>query len=130
MRIAALIAVAYFMCIGTSHAGSQAYICTVTAFHRLADDGNLSSSTEDPIVGKVFTVDRESGKIIGKYISSTGFETKVLDSGSEKQSFKVVATNPLGFLHVLYLVIEEFQRELRKPFILFDGTSAYSGTCE
>jgi hypothetical protein len=116
------------------HAGSDGYICTVAALSRLADDGTLSrkanDAANDPIIGKVFIVDRDIGKIIGNHINSRGFDTKVLDRGSDQQSCKVLTTNPLGFLHVKYLEIQEFHEGPRKPFLLVDGSAVYSGTCE
>jgi len=90
----------------------------------------LVGDAKDPIIGQEFTVDRKSGKITGKYIGSTGFNAEVLDSGSDKQSFKVLARNPWGFLHVLYLEIQEFHKEHRKPFLLVDASIVYAGTCQ
>lgn len=114
----------------TADAGLEGYVCTVVAFSRLTTDGSMTSDAKDPIVGKEFTVDRKSGKIVGRYIGSTGFDTQVVDGGSDKQSFKVFAKNPWGFLHVLYLEIQEYQKGPRKPFLLVDGSVVYSGTCQ
>jgi hypothetical protein len=68
-------------------AAPESYVCTVQSLSRLADDGTLLRSTGDPIEGRDFGVDRASGKIIGKYLGSGGFDTKVLDAGSDARSF-------------------------------------------
>lgn len=116
--------------VSAADAGIESYVCTVGSFGRLTNEGKLASDAKDPIVGKEFTVDRKSGKIIGRYIGTTGFDTKVLDGGFDKQSFKMLAKNPSGFPHVLYLEIQEFRKEPRKPFLLIDGSIIYSGTCQ
>ncbi len=120
---------AVFICASEGHARSNSYVCTVEGVSRLADEGTLKGSPDDPIVGKEFTVDRESGKIIGRYIGSDGFNTQVLDPGSDVQSFKVLATNRTGFLHVLYLEIMEFAKGMLKPFLLIQSSLVYSGRC-
>lgn len=111
-------------------AGVDSYVCTISSFSWLRDDGILVSDPKDPIIGEEFTVDRTTGKIIGRYMSSTGFRTEVLDAGSTRQAFKVLARNSAGFLHVLYLEIQEFHNAVRKPFILVQGTLVYGGACE
>ncbi|QPD02489.1 MAG: hypothetical protein Nkreftii_000263 [Candidatus Nitrospira kreftii] len=114
---------------GGVHAGQEGYVCRIDAFSRLQNDGTMNSDTKDPIVSKEFTVDRRSGKILGRYLSSNGFDTEVLDAGSKQQSFKVIAKNSFGFLHILYLEIMEFSDQLPKPFLLIAGSAVYSGRC-
>jgi len=131
MRIPILVATVFFcFYVSAADAGSDGYVCTVESFNRLTNEGTLVGNAKDPIIGQEFTVDRKSGKIIGKYIGSAGFNTEVLDSGSGNQSFKVLARNPWGFLHVLYLEIQEFHKEPRKPFLLVDASIVYTGTCQ
>jgi len=111
-------------------ARSDSYVCTISYSGRLNDDGFLIATTDDPILGKEFTVDRTSGKIIGRYIGTAGFSTRVLDGGSNQQSFKMLAMNSLGLIHVMYLEVQEFQQSSRKPYVLRDGPHTYGGTCE
>lgn len=110
-------------------AGSDGYVCTVRSFHRLGDAGTLSTEPKDPIVGQEFTVDRSTGKILGRYISNSSFKTEVLDAGSKTQSFKTIAKSHAGFLHVIYYQVLEFAEGSRKPFVLMDGSLIYAGTC-
>jgi hypothetical protein len=119
---------AVFIFASEGYAGSHSYVCTVEGFNRLTHEGTLKASLDDPIIGKEFTVDRKSGKIIGRYIGSDAFDLQVLDPGSLNQSFKVMGTTR-PFLHVLYLQIEEFVEEGLKPFLLIDGSLVYSGRC-
>ena len=129
MRIVTLVTALIFYASG-AHAGAGSYVCTVAAFNRLTNEGILTADSKDPIIGKEFAVDRSTGKIIGRYIGTQGFNTQVLDSGSDNQSFKMLATNPVGFLHVLYLEIQEFNKGLKKPFLLVDAAIVYSGSCQ
>jgi hypothetical protein len=130
MRVVYLVVVAALLA-GAVHAGSEGYVCTVATFSRLADDGTLRSDGDDPIIGQEFTVDRQSGKIIGRYMASGGYTTTVLDFGSSSQTFKVLAKTPEGlFVHILYLEIQEFRKEILKPFLLVDSSLVYSGRCK
>jgi hypothetical protein len=54
---------------GRAYAAQEGYVCHIDAFSRLQNDGTMNLDTTDPIVGKEFTVDRRSGKILGRYIS-------------------------------------------------------------
>lgn len=112
-----------------AYAAQEGYVCHIDAFSRLQNDGTMNLDTTDPIVGKEFTVDRRSGEVLGRYISSNGFRTEVLDAGSKQQSFKVIAKNSFGFLHIMYLEIMEFSDQLSKPFLLVIGSVVYSGRC-
>jgi hypothetical protein len=114
---------------GRAHAAQEGYVCHIDAFSRLQNDGTMISDPKDPIVGKEFTVDRRSGKILGRYLSSNGFDTEVLDTGSKQQSFKVIAKNSFGFTHIMYLEIMEFSDQFSKPFLLTAGSAVYSGRC-
>ena len=83
----------------TVHAGSESYVCEVASRSVLTAEGTLKVDLADPIVGKQCSVDRESGKIIGRHISSSGHKTEVLEQGSESQSFKMLARS-WGALHI------------------------------
>jgi hypothetical protein len=109
-------------------AGPEGYVCTVSSFSHLTAEGTLNSDPQDPFIGQQFTVDRQSGKIIGKHVSSRGFKTEVLEYGSTSQSFKMLGRSP-GFLHILYMEILEFSEASLKPFVLVDGSRIYSGRC-
>lgn len=111
-------------------AGPDSYVCTIQSFSRLNEGGALTSDRGDPILGEEFVVDRGSGRIMGKYIASAGYETKVLDPGSIQQSFKMVASTTVGFKKVLYLQVHEFNKAERKPFLLVDASLIYAGTCK
>jgi len=118
---------------GKVYAGQEGYVCTIAKRHSIENDGTLDSAVRTPIVKKIleseFTVDRQSGKIIGVYVSTGGYKTEVLDIGSKQQSFKVLARSAFGFLHVMYLEIQEFSDEPYKPFVLIDGSVIYTGRC-
>jgi hypothetical protein len=128
MEKAAFVATLLFFA-APATAAQESYACTVQSLSRLSDGGTLVRATGDPIEGRDFAVNRASGKIIGKYLGSGGFDTKVLDAGSAAQSFKVLATSR-GSLHVLYLEIQQFRPGVLKPFVLVDGSLVYAGVCK
>jgi hypothetical protein len=114
----------------SARAASNGYICKILAYSLLADEGKLQSFPKDPIVGQTFSVDRSSGSIIGKYVSSEFWSPHVLDTGSDQESFMMIATPATGFMHVIYLRIVEFAKGSTKPFVLSDDGAIMTGTCE
>jgi hypothetical protein len=130
MRLATIV-FSIGLLVSPAFGGTESYVCSVSSLKTLRDDGALTADNpKDPITGQEFTVDRITGKIIGKYLESTGYQTRVLDSGSDQQSFKMIGTSSPGYLHVLYLQIDEFRKARLKPFVLVDNSLVYSGTCQ
>jgi len=75
----AAIATAFLFCATSSISAQDSYVCTVKSPSRLGDDGVLHPARGDAMKGQDFTVDRASGKMIGRYLASGGFDTKVMD---------------------------------------------------
>lgn len=61
---------------GQAQPAQEGYVCHIDAFSRLQNDGTMNLDTTDPIVGKEFTVDRRSGKILGRSYLVTDFTLK------------------------------------------------------
>ena len=110
------------------------YECTVKSELALDSEGYLKAYPIPVEVGSVFSVDRVSGKIIGKPFTNIRADSvRVLDEGSSEQSFKVLSLSMAlkGEYNTGFLIIDEFQKAEYKPFVGQDGTSTiYSGLCK
>lgn len=86
-------------------------------------------------IGKQFSVDRQTGLMIGALKNSYVTDPQVIDHGSPETSFKVVTTmrkdQGAGAGSNIYaLTINEFQDGPRKPFIFLNNDEAFMGWCE
>ncbi|WP_175403035.1 hypothetical protein [Pseudomonas sp. 24 R 17] len=86
-------------------------------------------------IGKQFSVDRQTGLMIGALKNSYVTDPEVIDHGSPETSFKVITTmlkeQGAGAGSNIYaLTINEFQDGPRKPFIFLNNDEAFMGWCE
>ncbi|PYD04894.1 hypothetical protein DND90_13070 [Pseudomonas syringae pv. maculicola] len=86
-------------------------------------------------INKQFSVDRQTGLMIGALKNSYVTNPQVLDHGSLETSFKVVTTmrkdQGAGAGSNIYaLTINEYQDGPRKPFIFLNNDEAFLGWCE
>ena len=78
-----------------SFAGKDDYICTILQVQALHSSGTLNA-LDSSLVGRSFSINKDTGKIDGKTFSNKNFkEIRVLDHGSEKNSYKHIAISPL-----------------------------------
>lgn len=112
------------------------YRCRIESVHRAATgpDAVLESERKSK-VGKEFTVDRRSGRMIGALKNAYATEPVVIDYGSSENAFKAVTTmtrsQGLGHSSSLFaLVINEFDEHPKKPFAFLSGDMVYFGRCE
>lgn len=85
-------------------------------------------------VGREFTVDRPSGKMIGALKNSFATEPVVIDFGTDGNAYKAVTTmtieQGLGAGSSIYaLVVNEYDERAKKPFVFLDGDTVYFGAC-
>jgi hypothetical protein len=116
---------------------SAVLTCVVKEIRYVEKDG----STEDwakrtnaiygkEFAGSVFTVDRFTGRTLGKHVTNRSMKVTVLDSGiQEGQYIKILATSYTGYLHVEYLQIGISEGKGSRPFILVDGGKILTGSC-
>lgn len=123
-----LAAPTYFSIAGDTH-----YVCTVVSASSLTTEGVLAPHwTVKFWVDQQFTVDRETGRIIGGPLDNAKMKIQVLDRGSHEMSFQAFAQSRQTS-HSAHLEIEEFRTAESKPFV---GTTTlyypgvYSGTCK
>lgn len=86
-------------------------------------------------IGKQFSVDRQTGLMIGALKNAYVTDPQVIDHGSPETSFKVLTTmrkdQGAGAGSNIYaLTINEFQDGPRKPFIFLNNDEAFMGWCE
>ena len=107
--------------------------CTVNNAYTLERNGELDSTT--PVakieVGKVFTVDRETGRMIGSGLTNhmSGQQPKVYDYLPQENSYKAITIYAPNFT-VDYLEIRTYEDGKLKPF-LYKGAwgSIMTGVC-
>lgn len=114
-------------------AGQSHYECEVLTASKLTPEGALGPDwTTKPHIGVKFTVDRETGRVIGGPLDNARMKIELIDRGSEEMSFQVFARS-IQRTHTTYLEIQEYLAVEQKPFL---GTTTiwhpgiYSGTCK
>lgn len=86
-------------------------------------------------LGKEFTVDKQSGKMIGALKNSYLTKPQVIDYGSTGNSYKVVTTmrenQGVGAGSNIYaLNVMEFSSSKEKPFVFLSNSEVYFGVCK
>ncbi len=109
------------------------YRCTVKAELFLQGNGNLEPHVRPIEIGKTFAVDRVGGKVISAPLRNlTAAEIRVLSRGDEDHTFELLSvSSPTGKVSTDLLVIREFVKNKRKPFVAVTSIGeVYSGICE
>jgi hypothetical protein len=114
-----------------SFAGRDGYICTILQVQALHSSGSFNT-LDSYLIGKSFSIDRNTGEVVGKpFEHKSHKEIRVLDRGSEKDSYKhIVISNPPN-IWAQYVYVREFTNSLEKPFWGTDnGEKIFSGVCK
>jgi hypothetical protein len=113
-------------------ADSKIYQCEVISDAHIQNDGSLEILQNNSRIGQKFTVMKKTGEVFGDVMDALK-NPKMLASGSEKNSFKVLwvqkAASKSG-VFVDYLNIDEFIKGKQKPFGFFSGSLLLTGICE
>ena len=116
---------------GIAISAERAYTCKVERAYDLKEDGRLHPSVwEKTFRGSQFSVSRITGQIIGEVVPTERAEsTRVVNSGSNKNSFKTIAD--FGDTFQL-LEVQEFRKTDKKPFVAMSmsGGAIVTGFCE
>lgn len=118
----------------SSWGGEKEYHCTIKSVFNLSGNGDLKLRDDNSLL-TTFLVDKTSGLVKGGWLGNEVWPTKtIIDSGSSKQSFKlltlsedVIGTN--GGKHAQYLQVEEYAETVEKPFMHTDGKIVATGVC-
>lgn len=120
----------FLLGVGSAQAAGD-YRCLVSAAFQVNPQGERNEEILAPMIGAEFTVDRSSGLMVGDLKNSYVTSPKVIDSGSEENSFKVLTLMKNDITSNVYvLTIEEFQDGPIKPFVFLNNSYVYHGTCE
>lgn len=116
-----------------SYAGHNTYQCKIHQIQELTKEGKFipHKGAYKNIVDEFFTVNRESGEMIGFPFSTEGHrETSVLDRGNKDSAYKAFVVSHPPNIWVKYIYIQEFEESSQKPFWgTADGYLIYSGIC-
>ena len=124
--------------LAASQVGAQEARDYQCAIERVANadgaDGKVLEAQKKALVGKSFTVSRRTGVMAGALKNSYITRPEVIDVGSSENSFKVVTTlrreQGLGpGSNVYVLVVREYEKGAKKPFVFLDNDELYFGTC-
>lgn len=122
--------------INGASAGVKSYQCEILQIHSLDERGKLRELRPKLVLGKRFSVDRDTGKVSGP---DAGFPWTFADGtatiasrGSSDNNFKVFHQAPAakGGAHTTLLQVNESGTEATKTFVAVTGNEVYSGTCQ
>jgi len=130
-------AIGLAIALGATHAlaGANSYQCVIAEQLVLKDDGALSRPPSPHLIGKRFSVDRNTGVITGPdggLWSTFNSKFTVLARGNADNSFVVLATQaaPGNGVSATLLSVAEYKQGARKPFVVLAVGETVSGTCE
>ena len=108
-----------------------AYDCVVKSSRSPDKAGQLvEDSVTKLFLGKTFTVDRETGRMLGTPSNHNAYgRPQVLDPGSSEQAYKVLTIFRPN-VNVDFLRVEEHAEQKRKPFLFVTGSMVMTGTCD
>ena len=115
----------------SANADSAIYTCKIKHVYSLSAEGLFSESNWESIFeGGEFIVSKDTGAISGETLTTIlAKETRVINSGSDENSFKAVAY----FEGQLQLIeIQEFRSDKNKPFVAssMGGAGIVTGMCQ
>ena len=129
--------VALLLLISASVQANADYKCTIKRISTAEDAPNptLKLYEKEGYIGKQFTVEKETGNMVGALKNSYATRPQVIDSGSHENSFKVVTTMRLyegagRGTNIYALTISEYVKSTKKPFVFLENDVVFFGTCE
>ena len=113
-----------------SFAEQNQYVCEVFGEYNVNEDG-IFKEIDSLFVGQSFTVDRDSGSVIGKPFATDNYGEKhtVVHRGDKSGAFKLITTleNP-NMIQILS--IDQAVNGKVKPFWGTDSHFVFTGLCE
>jgi hypothetical protein len=108
------------------------FVCTIKVEYDLSRQGQLEVAAMSRYsAGQRFVVDRLTGTVRGKFVSTAGANNLVVvDRGSSENSYKAYWTHPrLASSPVAYLEIRTY-RGPKPDFLLVNNAGIYTGNCD
>ena len=113
--------------------GPDSYDCKVLAATQLGDGGVLRERTEGPeaaVVGSSFVVNKDTGRIAGGVGNNATFESHTVVHTPPDNPFYIVSITHGPNKNIDFLSIRDWAQGPKKPFLLVESGSVYTGTCE
>ena len=106
-------------------AQSAEFNCTITGASEVTADGKLQAleggkNYYETVSGAEFIVDRDTGQMMGRFVSNSGFRITVVDPGSATNSYKLLSVSPRRGARVQsqYFELRLQDKGDKKPFTL------------
>ncbi len=119
----------------SSAAGAAEFHCTISGAAEVRPDGRLQAleggqNFYETVSGAEFIVQRESGMMMGRFVSNGGQRITVIDPGSATNSYKVlsVSTRGGGRVQSQYFELRLQDKSEKKPFVLV-AAEVLHGVC-
>jgi len=111
-------------------AGQNQYNCEVFGEYNVTETG-IFNPVDSPSVGKRFTVDRDSGTVIGQPFATDKFgkANLVVHRGDNTGRFKLISTFANPNIVQILLIDEPVDGKV-KPFWGTDSLFVFTGLCE
>jgi hypothetical protein len=99
--------------------------CTIVGASEVSIDGRLTAlegkkNYYETVTGAEFLVQRDTGIMMGRFVSNAGQKVTVIDAGSAQNSYKVLAVSPRagGRVQSQYFEVRVQDKGEKKPFVL------------
>ncbi len=111
------------------------FSCTIVGASEVSTDGRLATlegkkNYYETVTGAEFIVQRDTGMMMGRFVSNAGQKVTVIDAGSAQNSYKVLAVSPRagGRVQSQYFEVRVQDKGEKKPFVLV-ATDVLHGYC-
>lgn len=123
------------LCISLTALPAQAsdLTCTITGASEVAPDGTLvtlagGKNYYETAAGAEFIVQHDTGTMMGRFVSNSGWKVSVLDPGSAQASYKVLSVRKGGRVQSQFFEVRVQDKGDAKPFVLV-AAEVLHGTC-
>ena len=122
-------------CSNLADASGPDYKCKIERISSAEGDSGTTYDFNKFYLGEEFTIDRQSGVMVGILKNSYVTQPEVIDYGSTGNSYKVIAAmrkdQGAGAGSNIYaLTVNEYESAPKKPFVFLRNDEVFFGYCE
>jgi hypothetical protein len=108
--------------------------CTITGVSEVTADGSLGAlagqkNYYETAAGAEFIVQRDTGLMMGRFVSNAGWKVSVVDPGSAQNTYKVLSTQSRGRVQSQFFEVRLQEKGEKKPFVLL-AAEVLHGYCK
>lgn len=108
--------------------------CTITGVAEVTADGSLAAlagqkNYYETAAGAEFIVQRDTGLMMGRFVSNASWKVSVIDPGSAQNTYKVLSTQPRGRVQSQFFEVRLQETGEKKPFVLL-AAEVLHGYCK